>query len=188
MISPSSNPPPRFPDRPIADATSPWWVAKVKPRMEKALAFDFIKQDIEYYLPMYTKVTRRKDNNKPRKSILPLFPGYIAFSMKVPQGIFVTGRVVNIVEIRHQKRFIEEIGQIYLALEKGIAVEPCFDAIPTGTLVEVMAGPLRGIKGIVSRAQSQSKLVLEVEGLGRASIAIDTALVRPLKEHGLIES
>jgi transcription antitermination factor NusG len=178
----SDNPPSRHPGRPIAEASEPWWVAKVKPRMEKALAFDFLKQDIEYYLPMYTKVTRRKDNNKPRKSIMPLFPGYIAFAMKVPQGIFISGRVVNIVAIKHQKRFITELGQIYLALEKGINIEPCYDTIPPGTMVEVVAGPLRGIKGIVSRSQSQSRLILAVEGLGRASLVIDTALVKPIQE------
>ena len=73
----SDNPPSRYPERPIADAEQPWFVAHVKPRMEKAVADDCVRKAIEYYLPMVTKVTRRKDNNKPRKSVLPLFPGYI---------------------------------------------------------------------------------------------------------------
>jgi hypothetical protein len=69
------NPPTRHPAGPISESKEPWWVAKVKPRQEKAIAFDLIARSIDYYLPMFTKVVRRKDNNKPRKSILSLFPG-----------------------------------------------------------------------------------------------------------------
>jgi len=175
------NPPARFPDRPIAEAPQPWWVAKVKPRMEKALAFDFLNTGTEYYLPLYTHVIRRRDNNKPRKSILPLFPGYIAFSMTTPHNIFITGRVVNIVEVRHQKRFVRELTQIQSALEKGVVVEPCDTAFEIGQTVEVHAGPLRGLVGVVARIRDSDRLVLSVDGLGRAMVTIEPAYLRPVK-------
>jgi transcription antitermination factor NusG len=178
----SENPPARFPERPIADAQGLWWVAKVKPRQEKALAFDFIKSETEYYLPLITKVTRRKDNNKPRKSVLPLFAGYISFC--APQtgatGIYKTGRVVSIIEIRYQKRFSEELSQIYQALSSGVPLEPVEAAYPPGTPVYVHAGPLRGVQGIITRVQDSQRLVLSVTGLGQASMVIDTAFVKPI--------
>ncbi len=34
---------------------------KVKPRKEKAFAYDLLEKKLEYYLPMYTKVTKRSD-------------------------------------------------------------------------------------------------------------------------------
>ena len=96
----NENPPARFPVKPLDEYSLPWWVAKVKPRQEKALAFDFIAKNIEYYLPLLTKVTRRKDNNKPRKSIIPLFPGYISFCADKNdlRTAFSTGRVVNTID------------------------------------------------------------------------------------------
>lgn len=178
----SENPPARFPQRPIAEAQSLWWVAKIKPRQEKALAFDFVKSGTEYYLPLVTRVTRRKDNNKPRKSILPLFPGYISFC--APQadatGVYKTGRVVSIIEIRYQKRFAEELSQIYQALSTGAVLEPVQAAYPPGTPVYVHAGPLRGVQGIIARIQDSQRLVLSVSGLGQASMLIDSAFVKPI--------
>jgi len=172
------NPPSRFPDKPIQEATDLWWIAKVKPRQEKAIAFDFIEAGIEYYLPMFTKVVRRKDNNKPRKSVLPLFPGYISFC--APKGqqtqVFATGRVVNLVEIRHQRRFIDELDQVYRTLTSGIPMVPV-ESFALGTSVVVKYGPLRGIRGVISRVHDSDRLVLSVEGLGRAAMTIDAAMV-----------
>jgi transcription antitermination factor NusG len=175
------NPPARHPSRPITEAQWPWWVAKVKPRQEKAIASDFIEREIEYYLPLITKVTRRKDNNKPRKSVLPLFAGYISFSAEKGRlrDVLTTGRAVNIIEIRHQKRFVDELCQIYFALEQGISLEPVTEAYPEGTRVLVTSGPLRGIRGVIAKIHNNNKLVLSVEGLGRAAISVDQTQVKP---------
>jgi transcription antitermination factor NusG len=178
----NENPPARFPERPIDQAEALWWVAKIKPRQEKAVAADFINKNIEYYLPLITKITRRKDNNKPRKSILPLFAGYISLNTKkeVLRDIWSTGRIVSVIEIRHQKHFMEQLTQIYNILEKGIALEPCLESFPEGTPVCIQSGPLRGIKGVVSKVYNQNKLMLSVEGLGQAVLAVDAVLVKAL--------
>jgi transcription antitermination factor NusG len=179
------NPPQRWPnDAPLEVAGPPWWIAKVKPRQEKALADDFIRREIEYYLPLYTKVVRRKDNNKPRKSVLPLFSGYISFRAAKggQQSIFSTGRVVSVLEVRHQKRFVEELNQIYGSLSGGFSLEP-LETYQPGQLVKVKSGPLRGIIGTVIQIQNQSRLVLEVEGLGRAAMVVDAAMVKVIAEE-----
>ncbi len=176
----SDNPPTRWPARPIADAEHPWWVAKVKPRQEKAFVLDLLEHEIEYYLPMYTKVVRRRDNNKPRKSVLPLFSGYVSFSQASPQNIYTRGRVVNIIEIRHQARFIQELTQIYQALEAGAPLEPVLESYEPGTEVRVRSGPLHGIRGVISRVHNESRLVLSVEPCGRAAVSIDSSLVEPV--------
>jgi transcription antitermination factor NusG len=176
------NPPARFPERSIAEAQGLWWVAKVKPRQEKAIAFDFIKNNIEYYLPLVTKVTRRKDNNKPRKSVLPLFSGYISFCVADlgAAAIYKTGRVVSIIEIRHQRRFCDELSQVYMALSSGAPLEPMTASYPPGTPVYVHTGPLRGVQGVITRIQDSQRFVLSVTGLGQASMVIDAAFVKPI--------
>jgi transcription antitermination factor NusG len=178
----SDNPPVRFPDRPIAQAELPWFVVHVKPRQEKALADDCMRLAIEYYLPMITKVTRRRDNNKPRKSILPLFPGYVSCTgvKETYYRLYATGRIANIIEIKHQKRFIAELSQIYSLLEKGMPLEPCLFSFDKGAEVEVQAGPLRGIRGVVASVKNAARLILSVEGLGHAMMTVDAALVKPV--------
>jgi transcription antitermination factor NusG len=180
----SENPPPRFPSRRISEAEGPWWIAKVKPRQEKALAFDLIKRDIEYYLPMYTKVVRRRDNNKPRKSVLPLFPGYLSFCAHegTQRLVYSTGRIVNLVEVRHQRRFVDELEQIYFTLDLGMPLEPFVHVadLSPGMMVEVRSGPLSGIQGTISRIQGTHRLILSVEGLGRAALTVDASVVKPI--------
>lgn len=173
------NPPIRFPDRPPAECAAPWWIAKIKPRQEKAMAWDLVKKNIEYYLPMYTKVTRRADNNKPRKSILPLFPGYISFCAQsgTQNAIYATDRVVSVLEVRHQKRFIEELSQIYLGLQYGANIVP-LEAFEPGDYVCVQSGPLRGVHGTIVNVRDEHRLVLSVEGLGRAAMLVDAATVK----------
>jgi transcriptional antiterminator RfaH len=181
----SENPPARYPQRPIHDSVGTWWIAKVKPRQEKALAFDCISSEFEYYFPMVTKVTRRRDNNKPRKSVLPLFPGYLSFCVAagLERMMWSTGRIVNLVEVRHQKHFKKELEQIYFTLDLGMPLEPITDieAIEPGMLVEVISGPLKGMHGTVQRTQGAHRLILSVEGLGRAALTVDSSIIRILE-------
>jgi transcription antitermination factor NusG len=180
------NPPTRFPDRPILDTTLPWWVAKVKPRQEKALASDLIERNIEYYLPMYTKVTRRKDNNKPRKSVLCLFPGYLSFCTDkgFEREIYTTDRIVTIIQVKNQSHFRKELSQIYYALEHNLPIEPLDpqNLVP-GQFVEVVHGPMRGIQGHIVKLHSGHKLILSVDLLGKAAVSIDSSLVKPLEDR-----
>ena len=184
MIPLSKNPPSRFPAEPITMTDAPWWVAKVKPRQEKALAFDLMERSIEYYLPMYKKTTRRRDNNKPRKTILCLFSGYISFrpALRTERTIFATNRVVSLVQVRNQTHFVKQLNQIYHTLDLGVALEPCPHAadLAPGQPVEVVAGPMRGITGTVIKMQSTQKLILSVDILGKAAVTIDASLIKPL--------
>ena len=185
MIKLSDNPPVRWPESlDITQPPHPWWIAKIKPRQEKAFAFDCISHETPYYLPLITKVTRRKDNNKPRKSIVCLFSGYISFC--APKGqqnkVFTTDRVVSVLEIRNQYHFIREIEQIRRALESGVSLEPVLEYTP-GTLVEIVSGPMHGVRGVVSRTQGGDRLVLKVEGLGLAAMVVGAGMVKEVLEQ-----
>lgn len=178
----SDNPPARFPERPIGEAELPWFVAHVKPRQEKAAADDCVRLGVEYYLPMFTRITRRKDNNKPRKSILPLFPGYLSFTgtKDTTRLLYATGRVAHIIEIIQQKKFIAELGQVYDLLEKGTPLEPCLVPYRSGDEVVIKHGPLSGIRGVIMSVKNQNRLLLSVEALGRAMTTVDASMVLPV--------
>lgn len=146
------------------------------------MAFELLERQMEYFLPLYTKVMRRKDNNKPRKSVLPLFPGYICFNTNAPHGLYSSGRVVNLIQIRHQKRFLVELSQIEaVCLGKG-SIEPYLEPYEAGEYVRILCGPMMGVVGMVTRGGSQRKLVLSVEGMGRALLTLEQQIVQRISE------
>ena len=175
--------PERFPDRPLDEADERWWVAKVKPRQEKLLAADFFRAGIEYYLPLYLKNTPRPGTSHPRLFHVPLFPGYIAFAQNQPHDIYRSGRVVNLIEIRHQKRFIHELNQVYFALQGKAPLEPVTEQFTEGTPVKIIHGPFAGIEGIVAHSASSMHLLLSVECLGRAILKIERSWIREIEEE-----
>jgi transcription antitermination factor NusG len=180
MTENQNTPPSRFPDRPIDQAQAKWWIAKVKPRQEKQLAFDFLNFGIEYYLPLFKNVTFRPGTNKKRTFIVPLFPGYICFSQDIPKDIYRTGRVVNLIEIRHQKRFIKELSQIYLALEQGFTIEPVDCSFEIESKVEIISGTLKGVRGVVANIKDNRRMILSVDGLGQAAVQVDMGQVKAI--------
>ncbi|MBN1575274.1 MAG: hypothetical protein JW913_01885 [Chitinispirillaceae bacterium] len=181
MTPPSPLPPTRYPDRPLDQATERWWVAKVKPRQEKQLAADFLKEGIEYYLPLYEKNTPRPGTKHRRIFHVPLFPGYISFAQNQPHDIYRTGRVVNIIEILHQKRFVKELSQIYYALQGNAPLQPITDTFAEGTLVKIIHGPFAGIVGIVDKDPASTRLILSVECLGNAALTIERSWIREIE-------
>lgn len=157
-------------DRSIEDDRGKWRVAYVKPRNEKALAIDCQLAGVPYYLPLYVKRSRRSDNNKMRKSVLPLFPGYFPFvdddggKSKLQQ----TNRVVHILDIGDQEAFVRDLEQIRRAMNSGVTVETA-PYMAQGQKVRVKEGPLQGLTGIVNRVdKNRSRLVITVDALKMA--------------------
>lgn len=184
MIALSKNPPSRFPEKPIIESSFPWWVAKLKPRQEKAFAFDLLERQIEYYLPMTVHAYRRNDSGAIRKSVLPLFPSYVAISTENPYSLLQQNRIATILTIKNQKRFIAELSQIYSASENGVELVPANRyTFQPGQCVKVISGPLRGTIGKISRIEKEDILVLEVTGMGLAMVKIDSQMTTCLSEN-----
>jgi hypothetical protein len=175
------NPPSRFPEQSILDSQKTWWIAKVKSRQEKALARDLLDREMEYYIPYYTKTLSRTDSAAPRKSLLPLFPSYVPFACeKDPWQLLKLGRISTILPVHAQMKFKTELNGIYMAYEKGISIVPApVQKYDIGQEVRVVAGPLSGITGKFVRMNNAEFLLVAVEGLGGACVAIDARNVIP---------
>jgi len=171
-------PPSRFPARPPGEAAERWWVAKVKPRQEKQIAQDFFDSGIEYYLPLYIKNTPRPGSRSPRLFNVPLFPGYISFAQEKPHGVYSTGRLVSLIEIRNQRRFVNELNQIYHLLQGDAPLTPVSGPhLAAGTPVCITQGPFAGTKGIIHKTSSSVDIIVSVECLGNASLKINPSWV-----------
>lgn len=181
MLKQTDSLPVRFPDRPLKDAIERWWIAKVKPRQEKLLADDLLQQNIEYFLPLIVKNTPRPGTKHRRIFNVPLFPGYLCFAQNAPYNIFSTGRVVNLMEVRNQSRFVRECDQILRVIQGQFPIDRLEEFIE-GMPVVIEYGPLKGLQGIITEMRGSSRLVLSVEGLGRACVTIENSWVKSIEE------
>lgn len=173
ILPEKDNPPSKSFECSILKKDGTWWVAKVKPRQEKAFALDLLEQGMDYYLPFYEKKTKRSDG-KFRKSTLVLFPSYVPFISEDPYALLKRSRIATILPVRLQTQFKKQLLQVYLANESGVKIAPQYSVqYKTGELVKIVNGPLRGIVGRILRIGNGASIVIEVEGMGSAVISVE---------------
>ena len=174
----SENPPAIWPeDKSIEQFEGKWWVAHTKSRNEKALAWQMLRNNISYFLPMTRKVTRKK--GRTFRSLLPLFTGYLFFCGNEDQRIKVlqTNRIANLIEVTETERFLKDLSPIEKLIREGEDVKPHV-YIKAGQKCRVIAGPLLGTEGIAETENQNTRLILQVEMLGQAtSVEIATDFI-----------
>lgn len=187
MLKVTENPVCRWPeDRPLQTDSGDWWIARVKPRHEKALARDLASLGVGYFLPMMTRRTIRRDNNKPRKSVICLFPGYISLVgyHNRKNELLRTSRILNVIEIFDQDRFVAEIE----AVQKALSSPDCrlHPGLATGAEVVIVSGPMEGVHGVVQDMSRPDRIFLNVRMFNRAiSVTVSQDQVEPC-EGGLV--
>ena len=161
-----------------------WYALYTRSRFEKKMLSELTDRRIEAFLPMREILSRWKDRKK--RIWIPLFPGYIFINhADTPENRY---RILN---IPGAVRFVgfegranpipeEQILYVRQFLEASIAIDP-YPYIQVGSRVEVIAGPLRGIRGILVEKRGRFRFVIQVDLIRQAvSAEIDASDVRPL--------
>ncbi|MBP1624871.1 MAG: transcription termination factor NusG protein [Acidobacteria bacterium] len=161
-----------------------WYALYTRSRFEKKMLGELTDRRVEVFLPMREVLSRWKDRKK--RIWIPLFPGYIFVNhVDTPENRF---RILN---IPGAVRFVgfegranpipeEQILSIRRFLESSITIDP-YPYIQVGTRVEVIAGPLKGIQGILVEKRGRFRFVLQVDLIRQAiSVEIDASDVRPI--------
>lgn len=167
----------------IKDFQGTWWVAHTKSRNEKALAWQMQKKNISYFLPLTEKVYKK--SRRVFRSMLPLFGGYIFFCGTESDRLEVlkTNRAAGLLEVKDQQHLITELLPIEKALTSGINLAP-YAYIKAGQRCKVIAGPLMGTEGLVASDQNKTRLILQVDILGKATcLEIDSTLLEVVGEN-----
>jgi transcription antitermination factor NusG len=157
-----------------------WFVLHTKSRQEKILANELAARRVSHYLPLVKR--HRLYGN--RKAVVeePLFPGYI-FLFGTPDHAYEadrTKRVANIIRVNNQRKLEWELHNIKLALSKDAPLDP-YPHLVKGRHVEVRSGPFQGLQGIIENRAKDSRLILQVDVLGRAvTLEISGAMVEPV--------
>jgi transcription antitermination factor NusG len=158
---------------PIESDATFWTVLQVKSRQEKALANDLRALSIQHYLPTIHRV--QVYGGRRFKVELPMFPGYLFLSGSLDEVYTAdrTRRVAKIIQVFDQKQLDWELTNLRLALEGSACLDP-YPFLKKGVRVEVRSGPFRGLEGLVEDRAGATRLILQIEMLGRAmSLEID---------------
>ena len=161
------------------DAISParWYAVRTKSRHEKLVRDRLFGQGIEQFLPTIKRLSQWKDRKKEIE--VPLFSGYCfaRFAMEDRLSVRKTYGVANIVGNGHGPEPIpdEEIDGIRLLIRSKLV----YDAHPylqQGAPVEVIRGPLQGVRGVLIRKASRYRLVLAIHLIQHAAaVEIDSS-------------
>jgi transcription antitermination factor NusG len=166
-------------------AESLWYALRVRTKCEKIVAGGLNQRAIVNFLPLYKKQTQWSDRVK--TSFIPLFPGYVFAKINgrqlhplvtVPGFMYIVGQgsvpePLNEFDIIAVRRLVAD----------GAGVGP-WPFCAAGQVVEVLRGPLAGLRGIYLRAKSETRLIISLPLLQRSvSTEIESYNVRPISAN-----
>ncbi len=151
-------------DRPLDEDLGAWWVVHVKPNCEKQVATYLLNRNISYYLPLHQRKTKVGYWGRTRTTEVPLFSGYLCFALDRERHnlLYDTKKLVRIIKVDDQERFVKELHAIARAIETGedLLVKP---GLVPGRRVLILSGPLEGTEGVVVRRRTERQLALSVQ-------------------------
>lgn len=155
---------------------------RTRSRHEKKVRDDLASRRIEAFLPLYERWSRWKDRRK--QVAFPLFPGYCFVRLPPAERL----RVLNTPGAAGFVGFggsAEPVPDAEIeAIKRLVATRTRYDPHPfltEGALVEVIHGPLTGVRGRVVRKDRSTRLVLAVTLIRQAAaVEIHPADVVPV--------
>lgn len=160
-----------------------WYAIYTRPRFEKKVHAQLQEKEFESYLPLKTVVHQWSDRRK--KVEEPLFRGYVfvhVTPMDRARSLQVIG-AVRMVAFGGRPSIIpdDQIEAVRRILQEGLLIET-IDYIRTGDVVEVVQGPLMGLKGVLMEKRQKGRFVISIDSI-RQSISVEID-VRDVKKIG----
>lgn len=162
--------------------TALWYAVRTRSRHEKVVRDHLAARGAEPFLPLWTRWSRWKDRRK--QIATPLFPGYCFARFGIEQKLQVL-KTPGVVEIIGTNGAIEpvpaaEIEAIRTLANGPLRYDPC-PFLEEGAEVEVVRGPLMGVRGRLLRKDRSARLVIGVTLIRQAaSVEIDAADIAPI--------
>lgn len=169
--------------REVPPATAPrWYAIRTRSRYEKKVAAQLAGRGIEPFLPLAKRWSRWKDRRKWVE--FPLFPGYCfgRFPLMARLRVLRAVGVVGLVGRNGVPEPVpdEEIEAVRQVVTGPIPYDPCPELVP-GRPVEVIRGPLMGVRGILVRKSTKARLLIVVNAIRQgAALEIDATDVAPI--------
>jgi len=153
---------------PSADGAQRWWVLHARPRAEKTLARGCLSRRLPFFLPLCQRHTRSR--GRTLTAHVPLFPGYL-FLLADEQArveALTTNLIVNCLPVPDQVELHTDLAGIHRLMASEVPVAP-EERLAPGTLVEIVRGPLAGLRGKVVKQGKHLRFVVEVHFLQKGA-------------------
>lgn len=146
-----------------------WYAVYTRPRYEKKVAKHLIDQKINCYLPLVKTLRQWSDRKKWVE--LPLFSSYVFVQIDPSQyyQALNTIGVVRFVTFEGKPAQIpdQQIENIKWILSTDIPVDTIDEKIPEGSEVEIIKGPLRGLRAEMINYNNKNVILLRVKQLDK---------------------
>jgi len=167
---------------PKTDEIPHWYALRTRSRHEKQVRDRLASQGVERLLPTLVRISQWKDRKKAIE--VPLFPGY-CFAQFTWQGRLSVLKIPGVAQIVGRQNAPEPVRDEEIdALKKLMGSTLSYDAHPylhEGMAVEVIRGPLEGVRGVLLRKEKRYRLVISVHLIKQAAVVeIDAADVVPI--------
>lgn len=164
--------------------TQCWYAVYVRSRFEKKVHQLFEERGITSFLPLVE--TWRQWSDRKKKVSMPLFRGYVFVRMSYKDDhckVLGTDGVVKFVGIKNVPSVIRDrdIEWIKILIGESDVLRDVFREIPSGQDVKVIAGPFRGLEGVVQKEGRDSKLVVYFDSIMQGvEVLINPEYLRPI--------
>ncbi len=162
-----------------------WIAVYTKARHEKVVEEQLLKNGIAAYLPLIRVKRRWSDRNK--WVSVPLFNSYVFARIELKNSIYVlqTTGVHHVIRFQQEIATIpdEQIEAIRLMLEGGYTPVTT-DYFIVGDEAEIVAGPMRGVRGFVSSITGEDKFILKIDAIKHAiSVHVERGFLQAVKKN-----
>jgi transcription antitermination factor NusG len=159
-----------------------WYALRTRSRHEKHVREQLETRGIEPFLPLVERWRQWKDRRK--RVAFPLFPGYCfaRFPLSQRVAVLATQGVVQILGNRDGPVPVPdaEIEAVRRLVESTLPYDP-HPYLTEGMQVEVIRGPLAGLRGLLLRKGARARLVIGVRLIQQgASVELDALDVVPV--------
>jgi transcriptional antiterminator RfaH len=157
-----------------------WFVARTRPRQEKALARVLRKSGIGNYLPCLPR--RNRIRGRIVVARIPIFAGYVFVNggPEAKSRTAATGRVVELLPVADAAGLQSDLRRVHCLTGSGLPLAAVEDVF-IGTPVRIHSGPMTGLTGRVVRSQGRCRLIVAVEMLGRGvAVEVEAATLTRL--------
>jgi len=173
---------PEIEDATVSKTNRQWYALQTHSRHEKQVRDRLLAVGIEPLLPLGKQ--RRQWSDRKVWTMLPLFSGYCFanFALDTSLAVLQTPGVVRIVgTVKPEPIPAEEIAVLQQVSSVNPMMGPC-DYLTEGAWVEVIRGPLAGLRGQLVRRGSHHGLVMRASLIQQAAlIHIGTEEVAPVQ-------
>jgi transcription antitermination factor NusG len=159
-----------------------WFALQVVPRHEKKVADTLNYMGHQQFFPTYR--SRRRWSDRTKTVELPLFSGYV-FCRTEWHAIGPIRRIIGVNRIvgfggKACPILDEEITALQKIGNSGFPVTSV-SYITLGQRVQIIDGPLAGIRGLVTRVGKKQRVIISVDAIMKSiSIDIETCALEPI--------